>query len=52
MVENKIQELNQTLIRNGFDKDINDQAEKYQQDWEMLCKQEEIFWKQKSRVLG
>eukprot|EP00253_Pinus_taeda_P012543 PITA_12543 len=50
-VEIKILELNQALIKNGFDKDINDQAEKYHQEWERLCKQEEIFWKQKSRVL-
>eukprot|EP00253_Pinus_taeda_P028919 PITA_28919 len=49
-VENKILELNQALIREGFDKNKNDQVEKYHQEWEKLCKQEEIFWKQKSRV--
>jgi len=51
IVEIKILELNQALIKNGFDKDKNDQVEKYHQEWERLCKQEEIFWKQKSRVL-
>ena len=40
IVENKILELNQALIKNGFDKDKNDQAEKYHQEWERLCKQE------------
>ena len=50
-VENKILELNQALIKNGFDKGKNDQAEKYHQEWETFCKQEEIFWKQKSKVL-
>jgi len=51
IVETKILELNQDLIKNGFEKDKNNQVEKYPQEWEMLCKQEEIFWKQKSRVL-
>ncbi len=49
-MENKILELNQALIKEGFDKNKNDQVEKHQQEWEMLCNQEEIFWKQKSRV--
>eukprot|EP00253_Pinus_taeda_P030079 PITA_30079 len=50
LVENKILELNQTLIKEGFDKNKNEQVEKYHLEWEKLCKQEEIFWKQKSRV--
>eukprot|EP00253_Pinus_taeda_P007518 PITA_07518 len=49
-VENKILELNQTLIKEGFDKNRNEQVEKYHLEWEKLCKQEEIFWKQKPRV--
>jgi len=49
-VENKMQELNQAMIKEGFDKEKNDQVEKHQQEWENLCKQEEIFWRQKSRV--
>eukprot|EP00253_Pinus_taeda_P028113 PITA_28113 len=49
-VEDKTWELNQTLIIDGFDKDRNDQVTKHHQDWENLCKQEEIFWRQKSRV--
>eukprot|EP00253_Pinus_taeda_P016193 PITA_16193 len=51
ILENKILELNQSFIKDGFDKDNNDLVEKYHQEWEMLCKQEEFFWKQKSRVL-
>lgn len=50
IVENKILKLNQTLIKEGFDKDKNDQAEKHHQEWEKLCKQEKKFWKQKSKV--
>eukprot|EP00253_Pinus_taeda_P032627 PITA_32627 len=50
VVENKIMELNQALIKEGFDKDKNDQVEKHHWEWEKLCHQEEIFWKQKSRV--
>jgi len=34
----------------GFDKERSDQATKYNQEWENLCKQEEMFWRQKSRV--
>eukprot|EP00253_Pinus_taeda_P010536 PITA_10536 len=49
-VEGNMQELNQTLVREGFDKVRNEQATKYQQEWENFCKQEEIFWRQKSRV--
>ena len=50
VVEDKMWELNLTLITNGFNKDINDQVTKHHQDWENLCKQEEIFWRQKSIV--
>lgn len=49
-VEVKIHELNQALITYGFDKDKSDQVSKYHQDWENLCRKEEIFWRQNSRV--
>eukprot|EP00253_Pinus_taeda_P025757 PITA_25757 len=49
-MESKLQELNQALIRDGFDKVKSEQADKHHQEWEKLCKQEEIFWRQKSRV--
>eukprot|EP00253_Pinus_taeda_P003921 PITA_03921 len=39
-----------SLIKDGFDKVSNDRATKIQHDWENLCKQEEIFWRQNSRV--
>eukprot|EP00253_Pinus_taeda_P014499 PITA_14499 len=38
------------MITNGFDKSKSEQAEKLILDWANLCKQEEIFWRQKSRV--
>jgi len=50
VVENKIQDMNQTLITEGFEGERNEQANNHQQEWEDLCKQEEIFWRQKSRV--
>eukprot|EP00253_Pinus_taeda_P032924 PITA_32924 len=50
VVEGKMQELNQALITNGFDETKNDKATKCNQDWYNFCKQEEIFWRQKSRV--
>lgn len=49
-VEGKMQELNQALITDGFDEIRNDQVTKYHQEWEELCKKEEILWRQKSRV--
>jgi len=49
-VEGKMQELNQAVIMDGFDKVRSDQVTKYHHDWENLCKQVEIFWRQKSRV--
>jgi len=49
-LEIKIQELNQTLIQDIFDKIKSEQVDKHHQEWENLCKQEEIFWRQKSRV--
>eukprot|EP00253_Pinus_taeda_P026347 PITA_26347 len=49
-VEIKMQVLNQAMIAKGFDKSKSEQAEKLNLDWENLCKQEEIFWRQKSRV--
>eukprot|EP00253_Pinus_taeda_P027155 PITA_27155 len=49
-VENKIQGLNQALITEGFDKFKSDQVDNHHQELENLCKQEEIFWRQKSRV--
>jgi len=37
------------MIKEGFDKNKNDQVEKHHQECEN-CKQEEIFWRQKYRV--
>lgn len=49
-VEIKLHELNQALIIDGFDRVKSEQADKHNQEWENLCKQEEVFWRQKSRV--
>jgi len=49
-VEDKIQTLNQTLITDGFDRVKDEQVTKLHQDSKNLCKQEEIYWRQKSRV--
>ena len=45
-----MQVLNQDLIMEGFNKVKSDQFDKHHQEWENLCKQEEIFWRQKYRV--
>ena len=50
LVEIKLQELNQALIMDGFVKVKSEQADKYHHEWDTICKQEEIFWKQNSRV--
>jgi len=47
IIEGKMQELKQALIVEGHDKDKSDQATKYHQNWNKLCKQEEIFWRQR-----
>eukprot|EP00253_Pinus_taeda_P013100 PITA_13100 len=49
-METKLKELNQALITNGFYKVKSEQADKHHQEWEKLCKEEEIFWRQNSRV--
>lgn len=49
-MEIKILELNQALIKDGFDKAKSEQADKHHLNWENLCKQEEILWRQKSRI--
>lgn len=45
-----MQKLNQTLIAKGFDRVREDQVTKLHQEWKKLCKQEEIYCRQKSRV--
>eukprot|EP00253_Pinus_taeda_P020517 PITA_20517 len=49
VVERKLHDINQILITNGFNEGSKEQANKHQQEWKELCKQEEIFWKQKLR---
>jgi len=49
-IEDKMQELNQKIISDGFDIEKNDQVTKHHQEWEILCQQEKIIWRQKSRV--
>jgi len=51
-VENKLQILNQSLIKVGFDKFSNDRATNLQHKWENLCKQKEIFWRQNLECNG
>ena len=49
-VEQKLQGINQVLMTDGFTEERKIQADSLQQEWEDKCKQEEIFWRQKSRV--
>lgn len=50
VVERKLHEINQILITDGFNEERKEQDDHQQQEWEGLRKQEEIYWKQKSRV--
>ena len=49
-VGNQLQEINQILITEGFTEEIKELANSIQQEWDNRCLQEEIFWRQKSRV--
>jgi len=49
-VERKLQEINQILIKEGFTEERKIQVDSLQQEWDNRCHQEEIFWRQKSRV--
>lgn len=44
-LKQKLQEINQTLITEGLTKETKEQVDYAQQEWEGLCKQEEILWK-------
>eukprot|EP00253_Pinus_taeda_P002583 PITA_02583 len=49
-VEQKLQKINQTLIKEGFTEERKMQAHSLQQEWDNKCQHEENFWKQKSGV--
>lgn len=49
-VEKKLKEINQILITKGYTDGRKEMAESLQHEWENKCLQEEIFWRQKSRV--
>lgn len=51
-VEKKLMEINQILITKGYTNERKEMAESLQQEWDNRCLQEEIFWRQKSRVQG
>ena len=44
-LEIKLLELNQALIKYGFDKIKSDEANKQHQEWDNLCEQEETLWR-------
>jgi len=43
VVERKLHEINQILITDGFSEERKEHADYHQQEWEELCKQEEIL---------
>lgn len=49
-MEKKLQEINKILITEGFTKERKIQVDSLQQEWGNRCQQEEIFWRQKSKV--
>ena len=48
--EQKLQEINQIIISEGFTEERKIQVDSLQNKWEDRWMQEEIFWRQKSRV--
>lgn len=44
-VEQKLQKINQIITKEGFTEDRKLQADSVQQEWDIRCQQEEIFWK-------
>ena len=49
-MEKKLKEINHILIIEGYIDERKEMAESLQQEWDNRCLQEEIFWRQKSRV--
>ena len=49
-MEKKLKEINQILITECYTDERKEMAESLQHEWENICLQEEIFWRQKSRV--
>eukprot|EP00253_Pinus_taeda_P024373 PITA_24373 len=49
-VEKKLKEINKILITEGYTDERKEMAESLQQEWDNRCLQEEILWRQKSRV--
>jgi len=45
--EQKLQEINQISITEGFTEEWKKLADSFQEEWEDRCSQEEIFWRQK-----
>eukprot|EP00253_Pinus_taeda_P020386 PITA_20386 len=49
-VETNLKEINQILITEGYTEERQELVDSLQHEWENRCLQEEIFWRQKSRV--
>lgn len=50
-LEQKMEALQQKMISEGYSEDIKEEEMKLLMKWEERCKQEEILWRQKSRLL-
>eukprot|EP00253_Pinus_taeda_P033682 PITA_33682 len=48
--EQKLQEINQINITEGFTEERQKLTDSLQEEWEDRCLQEEIFWRQQSRI--
>lgn len=49
-VEKKLKEINHILMIEGYTDERKEMETSLQQEWDNRCLQEEIFWRQKSRV--
>lgn len=49
-MEQKLQEINQINITEGFNEERHNLTNSLQKEWDEHCFQEETFWRQKSRI--
>jgi hypothetical protein len=49
-LEEKMDQLQELCIQEGYNEERKVEENQLHQEWEKICKQEEILWRQKSRV--
>jgi hypothetical protein len=49
-IEEKMDRIQKICIQEGYNMERKNEESHLHQEWEKICKQEEILWRQKSRV--